>query len=109
MRDDWIHTEIIGEDDKQTNKGSFVSGTLVVMIIVAVVLLLIAFRGLFMPGGRLEDERTDIKQDQQIAAPKTEDEKTTDTAADEKKTETAEITYIVKAGDTLGAIGAQFK
>ena len=96
----------MGDDDKKSPKGSFISGTLIAMIVVAVILLFIAFRGLFMPGGNMETNNTIANTQSQIAAPKT--DTTTSTTTDTSKTTAKEITYTVKSGDTLAAIGLQY-
>jgi len=107
MQDDWIHTEILSDEDKKDGKkGSFVTFSMAAMLIVAIILLVIAFRGLFLPGGHLEEEVKDKTKSEEQSAPPADEIAEEETKKEEKK---SGVEYIVQAGDTLSLIAEKYQ
>ncbi len=95
QKDDWLHTEILGNKQREP----LVTLTMIVMLLVAIVLLIIAFRGLFLP----PVQKTTVveKQEEEIPLPPKVEKK-------ESQKEEKQAIYIVEPGDTLSSIGAKF-
>jgi len=103
MDEDWIHTEVLGQNRKNT--GFFSNCIIIIVLVFAVVLLIIIFQGMFEKQdlSNLEHLEQLEKQAEEQKKPLLEEEK-----AEEEEEETEEVVYIVESGDTLAYIGAKF-
>ncbi len=101
--EDWIHTEVLGQRGKKS--GFFSNCIIIIVLIFAVALLVIAFRGMFEKKDlsdleNLDNIKKQIEEEIPVIEKEEEEEK------EEEKTE--EVVYVVEAGDNLAYIGMEF-